>query len=68
MALIKVIPTIFTHNKFSQCTENNDRQIAHLLTLFGFLGCFIVTSIIFPGPLRFLSDSRRARFTAPGPS
>jgi len=47
MALIKVIPTIFTHNKFSQCTENNDRQIAHLLTLFGFLGCFIVTSIIF---------------------
>ena len=47
MALIKVIPTIFTHNKFSQCTENNDRQIAHLLTLFGFIGCFIVTSIIF---------------------
>jgi quinone-modifying oxidoreductase subunit QmoC len=46
-ALIKVIPTILTHNKFSQCEENNDRQIAHLLVLFGFIGCFIVTSVIF---------------------
>ena len=47
MSLIKVIPTILTHNKFSECSENNDRQIAHLLTLFGFVGCFIVTTIIF---------------------
>lgn len=46
-ALIKVIPTILTHNKFSQCGENKDRQVAHLLTLFGFVGCFIVTSVIF---------------------
>ena len=47
MSLVKVIPTILTHNKFSQCEENNDRQIAHLLVLFGFIGCFIVTSVIF---------------------
>ncbi|CAB1080042.1 heterodisulfide reductase [Alkalispirochaeta odontotermitis] len=47
MALLKVIPTILKHNKFSECTENNDRQIAHLLTMFGFIGLFIVTNIIF---------------------
>jgi quinone-modifying oxidoreductase subunit QmoC len=46
-ALVRVIPTIMTHNKFSQCTENKDRQIAHLLTLFSFIGLFIVTSIVF---------------------
>jgi len=47
VALLKVIPTILTHNKFSECTENNDRQIAHLLTMYGFIGLFIVTSVIF---------------------
>ncbi len=46
-ALVKVIPTILKHSKFSECSENNDRQIAHLLTLWGFVGCFIVTSVIF---------------------
>jgi quinone-modifying oxidoreductase subunit QmoC len=46
-ALVRVIPTILTHNKFSECTENNDRQIAHLLTMFAFIGLFIVTSVIF---------------------
>jgi quinone-modifying oxidoreductase subunit QmoC len=47
LALIKVIPTILLHRKFGECTENKDRQIAHLLTLYGFIGLFIVTSIIF---------------------
>jgi len=47
LGLLKVIPTILKHSKFSECTENNDRQIAHLLTLYGFIGLFIVTSIIF---------------------
>jgi quinone-modifying oxidoreductase subunit QmoC len=46
-ALLKVIPTILAHRKFSQCTENKDREIAHLLTLYGFIGLFIVTSVIF---------------------
>jgi quinone-modifying oxidoreductase subunit QmoC len=46
-ALVRVIPTILTHNKFSECTENKDRQIAHLLTLFAFIGLFIVTSVVF---------------------
>ena len=47
MAFIRIIPTIFLHRKFSECTENNDRQIAHLLTMYGFIGLFIVTNIIF---------------------
>ncbi len=46
-ALLKVIPTILKHNKFELCTENKDRQIAHLLTMWGFIGLFIVTNIIF---------------------
>jgi len=46
-ALVRIIPTILTHNKFSECTENKDRQIAHLLTLFAFIGLFIVTSVVF---------------------
>jgi quinone-modifying oxidoreductase subunit QmoC len=47
VAFLKIIPTILKHTKFSECTENNDRQIAHLLTMYGFIGLFIVTSIIF---------------------
>jgi quinone-modifying oxidoreductase subunit QmoC len=47
MALVRVIPTILKHNKFSECTENKERSTAHLLTLFGFIGLFIVTGIIF---------------------
>jgi len=47
LALIRVIPTILKHNKFSECGDNKERSTAHLLTLYGFIGCFIVTSIIF---------------------
>jgi len=47
MAFIRIIPTILLHKKFGECTDNNDRQIAHLLTLLGFIGLFIVTSIFF---------------------
>jgi len=47
MSLLKVIPTILKHSKFSDCTENKEREVAHLLTMYGFIGCFIVTSIIF---------------------
>jgi quinone-modifying oxidoreductase subunit QmoC len=46
-ALVRIIPTILLHRKFGDCTENKDRQIGHLLTMYGFIGLFIVTSIIF---------------------
>jgi len=46
-ALIRIIPTILLHRKFGECTENKDRQTAHLLTLYGFIGLFIVTNILF---------------------
>ncbi|MEJ2099012.1 MAG: 4Fe-4S dicluster domain-containing protein [Desulfobacterales bacterium] len=46
-AFIRIIPTILLHRKFGECTENKDRQTAHLLTLYGFIGLFIVTSILF---------------------
>jgi quinone-modifying oxidoreductase subunit QmoC len=47
MAFIRIIPTILLHRKFSECSENKDREIAHLLTMYGFIGLFIVTSIFF---------------------
>ena len=46
-SLVKIIPTVLKHNKFSDCTENKDREVGHLLTMYGFIGSFIVTSIIF---------------------
>jgi quinone-modifying oxidoreductase subunit QmoC len=47
IAFLRIIPTILKHSKFSDCTENKDREIAHLLTLYGFIGLFIVTSVVF---------------------
>jgi quinone-modifying oxidoreductase subunit QmoC len=46
-ACLKVIPTILKHKKFGDCTENKEREIAHLLTMYGFIGLFIVTSVVF---------------------
>ncbi len=46
-ALIKVIPTILTHNRFNECKENKERTTAHMMVLFGFIALFIVTSIFF---------------------
>ena len=46
-ALIKIIPTIFKHQKFSECGENKERATAHMMVLFGFIGLFIVTGCFF---------------------
>jgi len=52
------IPTILSHSKFSQCTENKGRYLSHILVLFSFVGLFVVTNLFFvalyilqvPGP------------------
>jgi len=46
-ALVRTIPTILTHSKFNECTENKDRATAHMMVLFGFIGLFIVTNCFF---------------------
>lgn len=46
-ALIKIIPTIFKHQRFSECGENSDRATAHMMVLFGFIGLFFVTACFF---------------------
>lgn len=46
-SLVCTIPTILSHNKFSQCTENKDRYVPHILVLFSFVGLFIVTQCFF---------------------
>lgn len=52
------LPTILSHSKFSQCTENKGRYLSHILVFFSFVGLFVVTNIFFvalyilgaPGP------------------
>lgn len=46
-AFIKIIPTIFKHQKFNDCTENKARSTAHMMVLFSFIGLFIVTNCFF---------------------
>ena len=46
-ALIKIVPTIFKHQKFTECTENKERSTAHMMVLFSFIGLFIVTNCFF---------------------
>lgn len=61
-AYAKMIPVVLKkvlkHTQFNECGENKNRGTAHMMVLFGFIGCFIVTSIGFfflyilgvPGP------------------
>lgn len=46
-AMIKIVPTIFKHEKFSECTDNNDRATPHMMVLFAFIGLLIVTGCFF---------------------
>jgi quinone-modifying oxidoreductase subunit QmoC len=46
-ALGRVLPTIFKHQKFTECTENRERSTPHMMVLYGFIGLFIVTNIFF---------------------
>lgn len=46
-SVVRVIPTILKHDRFSECGENKDRSTAHLLVLFSFIALFIVTSCFF---------------------
>jgi len=46
-ALIAIVPTIFKHQKFNECTENKERSTAHMMVLFSFIGLFIVTNCFF---------------------
>jgi quinone-modifying oxidoreductase subunit QmoC len=55
---VGVLLTILKHNKFDQCTENKERSTAHMMVLYGFIGCAVVTG--FAVILLYL-------FGAPGP-
>jgi quinone-modifying oxidoreductase subunit QmoC len=46
-ALIRVIPTILKHSKFSECGENSERGTPHMMVFFGFVGLAVVTGIFF---------------------
>lgn len=46
-ALVRVIPTVLKHNKFSECGENTERATSHMMVFYGFVGLFIVTNIFF---------------------
>jgi quinone-modifying oxidoreductase subunit QmoC len=46
-ALIRVIPTVLKHKKFSECGENTERATPHMMVFFSFIGLAIVTGIFF---------------------
>lgn len=46
-ALIRAVPTIASHSKFNECTDNRDRGTSHMMVLYGFIGLFIVTNCFF---------------------
>ncbi len=46
-ALIKVIPVILKHSRFSECGENSERGTPHMMVLFSFIALFIVTGVAF---------------------
>ncbi len=46
-ALVKIIPSIIKHNKFTECSENRERSTSHMMVLYSFIGLFIVTNIFF---------------------
>ncbi len=46
-ALVKIIPTIVKHSKFSECGENTERATPHMMVLFGFIGLAFVTGFFF---------------------
>ena len=46
-ALIRIIPAIFKHQKFSECGTNKERATPHMMVLFGFIGLFVVTGCFF---------------------
>lgn len=46
-AFVRLVPTIFKHQKFNECTENRERSTAHMMVLFSFIGLFVVTACFF---------------------
>jgi len=46
-SLVKILPTILKHSKFSECGENADRATPHMMVFFGFVGLAVVTGIFF---------------------
>ncbi len=46
-SIVRVIPEILKHRKFSQCGENNNRATPHMMVLFSFIALAIVTGVFF---------------------
>jgi len=44
-AIIRIIPSILKHEKFSECEENRDRATAHMMVLYSFIGLAFVTGV-----------------------
>jgi hypothetical protein len=42
-SIIRTLKSIFSHNKFGQCTNQASRRTSHLLAFYGFVALFVVT-------------------------
>ena len=48
-AVIEAVKEIAGHGKFGDCEASKPRQLGHLLTMYGCIGLFITTGIVFVG-------------------
>ena len=48
-AAIEAVKEIATHKSFGSCEASKPREIAHLLTMYGCIGLFITTALVFLG-------------------
>ena len=46
-SLVRVIPEILKHKRFSKCGENNNRATPHMMVLFSFIALAVVTGVFF---------------------
>lgn len=65
-SIVCTITTILRHKKFSECTANKGRYLAHNLVFYAFLGLFVVTQVFFvhlyilriPGPYSLINPAK----------
>lgn len=70
-AAISMLKEILTHSRFRQCKANKDRNVGHMMLMYGFLGAMITTGCVFvfvfiPHYLNMLGlESLHSWFTVP---
>ncbi len=46
-AIVDTVKSVFSHEDFKKCGTNRSRNLSHLLMMYGFIGLFITTNLVF---------------------